>query len=200
MSLQYTFRVAVNTICTFVPEVCEAIIEAYCEEAMPFPRTQAQWKRIASDYERKWNSPHTIGAIDGKHIAIRCPNKGGSRFYNYKGFHSVVLMAVVDANYRFIYVDVGQEGRVSDGGVFRNTPLRRGLERNCLSIPPPEPITEDGSPLPYFLVGDEAFPLKTWLMKPYPRRGLSHDERIYNYRLCRARRLVEKAFGIMVNR
>ena len=166
MSLQYTFRVSHNSICTFVPEVCEAIIDAYCEEVMVFPRTETQWRSVADEFERKWNSPHTLGAIDGKHIAIRCPDGGGSRFYNYKGYHSIVLMAVVDANYRFLYVDVGQEGSASDGGVFRDTPLRWVLESNCLNIPLPEPLTEDGIPVPYFFVGDDAFPLRTWLMKP----------------------------------
>ena len=51
-----------------------------------------------------------------------------------------------------------------------------------------------------FFVGDDAFPLRHYLMKPFPSRALSHKERLYNYRLSRARRTVENAFGILANR
>lgn len=54
--------------------------------------------------------------------------------------------------------------------------------------------------LPFVFVGDEAFLLKENLMKPYPNKGITHNEKIYNYRICRGRRIVENAFGILANR
>ena len=88
-------------------------------------------------------------------------------FYNYKGTESIVLMAIVDANYCFIYVNVGCQGRISDGGVFRNTEFYRKLENNDLYIPQDEALPGRTIPVPYTLVADDAFPLTIHTMKPY---------------------------------
>jgi hypothetical protein len=78
------------------------------------------------------------------------------------------------------------------------------MNNNTLNLPKPERITgsEALGPLPYVFVGDEAFPLVENLLRPYPGRkgNLPHDEKVFNYRLSRARRIVENAFGILANR
>lgn len=84
---------------------------------MPVPEA-ADWRRHAEIFYDKWNFPNAIGAIDGKHIRIQCPPNSGSMYYNYKHFFSVVLLAIVDANYKYIAIDVGSYGRESDGGMF----------------------------------------------------------------------------------
>ena len=108
-------------------------------------------------------------------------------------------MAIVDANYKFIYVDIGANGRVSDGGVFDACTFSRLLsnENNLLNVPQPRILPGIDKPIPYYLVADEAFPLTENIMKPYPQRGLSKEKRIFNYRLSRARRIVENVFGIL---
>ena len=55
------------------------------------------------------------GALNDKHIAIRKPHNSGNVFYNYKGFFSVVLLALVGADYKFIWIDTGGAGHQSDG-------------------------------------------------------------------------------------
>lgn len=117
-----------------------------------------------------------------------------------QGFHSIVLMALVDASYRFMYIDVGANGSCSDGGVFKDSGLWESLEEGHAGLPDPEPIPGDDHPLPYSIVADDAFGLRTWLMKPYPHHHMARSERIFNYRLSRARRVVENAFGILVHR
>ena len=138
--------------------------------------------------------------MDGKHILIKPPPNSGSFYFNYKHSFSIVLLAVVDANYKFLYVDIGRNGRVSDGGVFRSSTLSEALESNSLNIPPPEPVPGESFSLPYVIVADDAFPLKENILKPYSQTGLTTERRIYNYRLSRARRIVENAFGILANR
>ena len=85
-TLMYSFRVAHNTISSIVREVCTAIIEEYGDELVRCPTSPQEWKAVAQGFEERWNSPHTIGALDGKHVAIKCPEDSGSIFYNYKGF------------------------------------------------------------------------------------------------------------------
>ena len=201
-TLMYGFRVASNTISKFIPDVCEAIVNAFGDEFMATPDTEEEWREIEAVFRKKWNLPHCLGAIDGKHVALWCPPKSGSEYFNYKSFFSIVLMAVVDGNYRFLNINVGAKGAGSDGGVFAEIDFKKNMDSGLLNIPPAEPLP-GGDPtqsVPYFFVGDEAFPLKTWLMKPLPRRNLSHREAIYNYRISRARRVVENAFGILAAR
>jgi len=138
--------------------------------------------------------------MDGKHVVLKKPANSGSTFYNYKHHFSIVLLAVVDADYRFLYVDVGCQGRISDGGVFRNSTLYDALEHNALNIPPPQNIPNTATVSPFVLVADDAFPLTSNIMKPFAHRGLNQMELVFNYRLSRARRVSENAFGILVSR
>jgi DDE superfamily endonuclease len=109
-------------------------------------------------------------------------------------------MALVDAQYNFLYVDVGAQGRLNDAGVFNNCSLSGRLLHNQLSIPAASVITNTDILCPYMIVADDAFPMSTFLMKPYSRRGMQKHELIFNYRFSRARRVVENAFGILANR
>ena len=109
-------------------------------------------------------------------------------------------MALVDAHYRFLWIDIGSNGRCADGGVFADTELRQAIEGGHLGVPPNEPLPNDNIPLPYAIIADDAFPLKHWLQKPYPIRNMTHDQRIFNYRLSRGRRIAENAFGVLGNR
>jgi len=155
--------------------------------------------QVSNGFQSKWNFPNCLGSLDGKHIRIRPPPKSGSVFFNYKKTFSIVLMALVDADYRFLYVDVGCNGRVSDGGVFQGCSLQRAFAAKSLGIPEPKAVP-GGRVFPFTVLADEAFPLKAHIMKPYPQRKLTQEQRIFNYRLSRGRRVVENAFGHLANR
>jgi hypothetical protein len=203
-SLSYSFRVGVTTVCNIIRETCSELWSNLLERVLKVP-TQGELLKISKNFGTKWSLPNCVGAIDGKHIIIQAPYNSGSLFFNYKKTFSIVLLAVCDDKYFFTYVDIGAHGSESDGGVLNKSTFGRKLLDNSLNLPPPQelPNSRDGMEIPMFFVGDEAFPLRVNLMRPFskPRIGaLNEEEKIFNYRLSRARRMIENTFGIMVAR
>ena len=128
---------------------------------------------------------------------IQVLENSGSTFFNYKSHHSIVLMALVDSNYSFIYVNVGCQRRISDGGVFKNCCLWRVLE-NGAGLPEDEALPGRLFAVPYVIVADDAFALHNHITKPFPgHQEKISKKRIFNYRFSRARRCSENAFGIL---
>lgn len=109
-------------------------------------------------------------------------------------------MGIVNANYEFLFVDVGANGRVSDGGVFSNMAFYKKLVQKDLCIPEPDSLPSTNVKMPYVFVGDDVFPLMENLMKPFSKRNLTREEMIYNYRVSRSRRIIINAFGILASR
>ena len=199
-SLSYAFRVPHNTISLFVLDVLEAIVSEYSDEVVVTPTTPEGWRELAEKFGTRWNFHHALGALDGKHIAIRAPPQSGTVYHNYKGFFSILLLGLVDADYKFVWVDVGANGSTSDATFYNQCELKQPLDAGTLGLPPAEPLPHDDRDIPYFIIGDDAFALKSTMMKPFGLRHLTDEERIFNYRLSRARRVVENAFGILANR
>lgn len=200
LDLHLQYRVGHSTIGKILRKVCSAIWDTLKEESFP-EFTEQRWKEIADGFQKLCQFPNCLGAIDGKHVRIRKPKMSGSLFHNYKNYFSVVLLAIVDANYKFIYIDVGAFGKDSDSTIFQKSNFYRKLENNSLNIPKAQPLPGTESPrMPYTFVGDEAFSLSQHVMRPYSGKVLSDEKRIFNYRLSRARRNVESAFGILSNK
>ena len=110
------------------------------------------------------------------------------------------MLALVDGEYKFRWVEVATAGSCSDAQIFNICHLKRKIDDGSIGFPDSAPITQGGQDVPYFILADDAFTLKTWLMKPYGRRMLTREERIANYRISRGRRVVDNAFGILVSR
>lgn len=167
---------------------------------MQTPSTANEWKEVAKQFEERWNYPFCLGAIDGKHIAIRQPPNSGLQYFNYKHFFSIILMALVGADYRFLYVDAGAAGRCGDAGVFNQSLLKKYMDCNALNFPEGGTLPGDDKVCHYHIIEDDAFPLRNDIMKPLSHRSLEPSVKIFNYRLSPARRVVENAFGILANR
>lgn len=194
-SLAFSFRMGRSTVANIVMSTCTAIWELRTE-FLPTP-TREMLENIANEFMTSWNFPNVIGCLDGKHIRIKCPDNSGALYFNYKKYFSIVLQALAGPDYRFIFIDIGAYGKESDGGIFQRSELKKILDQNNFQLP----TTSPNSPLnlPYVILGDAAYPLRTDLMTPYPT-NLTHDRRIYNYRHSRARRCVEHAFGILASK
>lgn len=164
------------------------------------PKPDAElWTKTADGYFTRWNFPNCIGSVDGKHIRLTKPPNSGSLFWNYKGYCSIVLLAVADAYGRLLVVDIGSYGSCSDGGIFSASCLGKHLSAGSLDIPPPKNIPGTEIVTPHIFVADEAFALMPNMMKPFARRELTIPKRVFNYRLSRARRQIECTFGILSN-
>ena len=161
-SLSFTFRVPHNTISLFVSEVLQAIVDEYGDEVMSVPDNPDAWRELSDKFATRWNFHRACGAIDG---------------------FSIMLLGLVDAEYKFIWVDVGANGSTSDCAVFNSSELLEAIEGDTLGMPPAELLPGDDRPIPYFFIGNDAFALKTWMMKPFTTHNMTVTERIFNYRL-----------------
>lgn len=141
---------------------------------------------MARDFDLKWQFPHCLGAVEAMQIQGKAP---------------AAMLAVVDANYKFLCASVGTERCESDAGLFAQSDLCRVMDRGLLNFPPPEPLPNTDVEMPYVLAGgDGGFPLRSDLMKPYPGSQTDCGRLVFNRRLFRARRVAENAFGILANR
>lgn len=199
IDLHLTYRIGHSTIGKILRRVCGVIWEVLRSETFPELKEE-QWIVIADGFQNYSQFPNCLGAIDGKHVRIRKPKMSGSLFYNYKNYFSIVLLGIVDVNYKFIYIDVGAFGKESDSTIFEKTNFYKALENNTLNIPKVRPLPGTNINMPYTFIGDEAFSLSSNIMRPYRGKVLSHKKRVFNYRLSRARRHVESGFGIMSNK
>lgn len=172
-SLAYCYRLGVQTVSNCFKETCIAIEKQMLPVYLPKP-TEGMWKDIAVSFENRWQFPNCIGALDGKHICITTTPKSGKKNYNYKGSFSINLLALVDAKYKFTVIQVGDLGKNSDGGVYSNSTLGRGMREKTLNVPEDQCLlgAEELGRLPFVMVEDAAFPLKPNLMRPYPGRNL----------------------------
>lgn len=196
-SLAFSFRIDHSTISKFLPDVLKSLKRGLEGRVLPDP-SQIDWNEKAEQFWTRWDFPNCVGAVDGKHVRIISPDNSGSLFYNFKGYFSIVLFALVDANCKFTLIDVGSYGKEGDAGIFSKSSLGKVVEQEEI-FPPPRLLPSSDFKLPHVIIGDEAFRLDTHVLKPYPQKQAAVDirKRNYNYALSRARRVTENAFGLL---
>ncbi|CAD7078115.1 unnamed protein product [Hermetia illucens] len=111
--LKFLTAISPQSLGVLIMETCSAIIKVL-KPYIKLPATEDEWKAVATEFGDRWNFPNCIGALDGKHVQIKKPNCSWSYYFNYKKTFSIVLLALVSANYEFLMVEAGANGRVSD--------------------------------------------------------------------------------------
>ncbi|CAN7946620.1 unnamed protein product, partial [Ixodes hexagonus] len=186
------FGVERSSVNVAFKEFCRAIVQRLEPRYIRFPRTSELAEHLRQ-FAAVTGFPQGMGALDGCHIEVSPPKDHATDYNNYKGWYSTILLAVVDHNYKFMYVNVGSPGRNHDAAVFRRSRLPSVLAGNLFKR---EAKNIQGVHVGPVLLADQAFPLLSSIMKPYPHPGpTGSPSQVFNYHLSSARRVVENAFG-----
>ena len=192
-TLSNLFGIGVSTVAVIVVETCQAITSNLLKQYVYIPEGELL-KEVVRGFESCWGFPQTAGATDGSHIPIIQPQDCASDYYNRKSYYSIIVQGLVDFHGRFMDVCIGWPGKVHDARVFANSTVYiKGRRGNLF----PSWTRKLGSvEVPLVILGDPAYPLLPWLMKPYAYNAhTTAKEKLFNYRQSRARMVVENAFG-----
>ncbi|KAL6421149.1 hypothetical protein ACFW04_013965 [Cataglyphis niger] len=165
--LHGNFYVSKSTVSKVIRDTCKIIWDKLSPIYLP-RSTMNDFKRYSRDFQELWNMPNYFEAIDGKHIVIQAPYNTGTSFFNYKKTFSILLMAIGDAN---------------DGRVFKELAFEIAFDNNEVEILDDSCLPGTDIKFPYYMVADETFPLKSYIMRPYP-----------------GTRVIENSFGILASR
>ncbi|XP_062516381.1 uncharacterized protein LOC134191776 [Corticium candelabrum] len=192
-TISHLFGIGRSTVCSIVHSTCRAIVHCLMSGYITFP-TGEMLTDVVKGFSQSFNFPQCAGAIDGCHIPVSPPALNHTDYYNRKGWYSVILQAVVDHKYLFRDINVGWPGSVHDARVLANSSIFQNAESGLILNEQQKEI--EGCTIPVFLVGDSAYPLKNWLLKPFPHNDhLTDEKKNFNYRISKARIVVENAFG-----
>lgn len=191
------FGIGQSTAVTVVNHVASMIVKHMMPSVIKRP-SDAELKTIIQGFRDRWGFPQCAGAIDGTHIGILAPFESPGDYYNRKGFYSIILQGVVDHRLRFWDITVGWPGKVHDARVFANSSLFECGQSGTLF---PNSAERFGDvDVPVVILGDAAYPLLSWVMKPCAVNNITPAQATFNHRLSRARMTVERAFGRLKGR
>ena len=196
-TISHLFGVGISTVCVVLHDFCQSVVDVMGLRYLSLP-SEDKLRAIRDGFRTKWGFPQCIGAIDGTHIPIIAPKEHPLDYYNRKGYHSLLMQALVDDEYRFLNVNTGWPGSVHDARMLSNSKLFQKCEAGTFL-----PRWEESlgtTTVPLLILGDPAYPLRPWLMKPFSDTGLTPRQRKFNYQLSRSRVVVENAFGRLKGR
>ena len=162
-----------------------------------FPITEAE-TRVCITFQDVSDLPNIVGAIDGSHIRIAAPPDSAVDYFSRYQQHDFIVQAIVDGKNRFLDFASGFPGSMHDARVLRNSTIFDFAENDQILTGPVVRI--GANEIKPYLVGDSAYPLASWLQKPFPEATRDPEEIAFNRALSAARVAVECAFGMLKNR
>ena len=160
-----------TTVQCITQEVCQVIVSNLWSEFANFPET-------ISKMEDKWQFPSAFGGVDGCHISMKCPSGGNEarkEYYNFKNFYSIVMMGIVGADYKFLWIP----GSSNDACTFQPSRLYQNIVANDF-FPEIQKVVKipnrNELQLLLILLGDSAFPHHVWLQKPFGNTTVSRKQ------------------------
>ena len=185
------------TVHKIVHEVVSVLCEKLIADSIKFP-TGAQLENVMANFEAASRLKRCAGSFDGTFMKIRKPTEWGDAYWCYKDYCAILILAVVDCDGYFTYVDAGRAGSLGDAYTYNHSTLKAKIDRGEWLRGTAEWVG-DVQVKPY-LVADSAFALSTTLMKGYDYPPAPGHQRSFNAAVVKARRAVETAFGKLKGR
>ena len=171
--------------------VLDALLELYFKSKIQLPTTDEARKVLSEIFKEKNGIDGQLGAIDGLLIHIHLPpgTKNARKFQCYKSYYALNMQAVAGPNGEYLYVNIGHAGATGDGCAIRQSKFWKLNEDNVFKH------TEG-----FFWIADNAYGLMPWLMCPFADTTLGTQQDIFNLQLSKARQVIERAFGMTIQR
>ena len=198
MSVAGLFSIGKSTAVDIVHDGIRALRRHMVPSSICFPTGQ-ELAQVLCDFEALCHLPQCAGALDGTFMGIEKPLNFGDSYFCYKRFHSIIILACVDARGIFTSVNPGRPGSVGDSFTYNHSSLKRNTESgDWLHIAHSQIL--NGQEIRPFLVADSAFSLSPTVMKCFDGDHLTPSQKSFNYSVVRTRRVVEQAFGRLKGR
>jgi hypothetical protein len=174
------FGLGRSTVGKCFHDFIDAALRVIVPELIKWPTSLEQLMVKEKEFDKLWGFPMTIGAIDGCHVPFHPPKRYQSDYYNFKGWYSVNMLVISDAKYQCLYAKAGIPGRCSDVGAFMSTSIYQKAMNGTLF--PSYSRYLNGVKIPFHLLGDGAFRLEAWMMKPFRKQSTEPEEILFNKR------------------
>lgn len=174
-----TYNVQASVLETIIMEICEIVIQYLQPEVMPTPNRK-KWMKIRKSFWKLYDMPNCMGSLYGRFVAI-----------NNKQF---MFLAVVDASYKFVMIDVGDYCDGNPAKVWPKSIMSKQFENHDFEIPTRRRVNDQI--LPYVMVAGNSFAPDSYIIKTFRPNDVDEIKdvhKIFNSRIAPIKDIAEEA-------